>query len=132
MTESISERVAAIIAHDIKKEGLFGNIDVHKTRELIRDVGALFIDVRPPKRVEGENAQEAGIKNAIYAPYPDFADYIDELPKDKTTPIVTGCLKGWFANRVMGYLELMGYVNVYVLDCPVDMLIEVHHSHTEK
>lgn len=132
MTESINEKIAAIIAHDITKEGLLGNIDLHKTRELIRDAGAIFIDVRPPKRVEGENAQEAGIINAIYAPYPDFADYIDELPKDKETPIITGCVKGWFANRVMGYLELMGYTNVYSLDCSVDMLIEVHHSHADK
>jgi 3-mercaptopyruvate sulfurtransferase SseA len=42
------------------------------------------------------------------------------------------CVKGWFANRVMGYLEFMGYNNVYVLDTDVADLIEVHYAHSGK
>lgn len=131
MIEEISEKIAVNIANDIKKEGIFGNIDLHKARELMMDVGAILLDVRPPARVDGENAQEAGLKNAFFMPYPDFASFLEDLPQDKTTPIITACLKGWFANRVMGYLEILGYSNVYSLDCPVAFLIEAHRAQVE-
>lgn len=124
-------QLAQIIANDTKKENL-GNIDLHKTRELLMDVGAILLDVRPAPKVVGDNAQEAGIVNAYYTPYPKFAEYLDILPEDKTNPIVIGCLKSWFANRVMGYLEMMGYTNVYVLDTNIVDLIEVHYVHTNR
>lgn len=124
-------QLAQIIANDTKKENL-GNIDLHKTRELLMDVGAILLDVRPAPKVVGDNAQEAGIVNAYYTPYPKFAEYLDILPEDKTNPIVIGCLKSWFANRVMGYLEMMGYTNVYVLDTNIVDLIEVHYAHTNR
>ncbi len=131
MIEDVSEKIAVNIANDIKKEGIFGNIDLHKARELMMDAGAILLDVRPPARIDGENAQEAGVKNAFFTPYPDFANFLEDLPQDKTTPIVTACLKGWFANRVMGYLEILGYSNVYSLDCSVAFLIEAHHAKIE-
>lgn len=131
MTENFNERLASIIANDVAKENL-GHVDLHKTRELLMDAGAILLDVRPPAKVEGENAQEAGIKNAYYTPYPKFAEYLDLLPRDKSTPIVAACVKGWFGNRVMAYLEMMGYANVYVLDTSVTALIEVHYGHTGK
>lgn len=131
MQENFSERLAAIIANDVAKENL-GHVDLHKTRELLMDAGAILLDVRPPAKVEGENAQEAGIMNAYYTPYPKFAEYLGLLPEDKTTPIVTACVKGWFGNRVMAYLEMMGYTNVYVLDTAVTALIEAHYAHTGK
>ncbi|MHC3993552.1 rhodanese-like domain-containing protein [Thiomicrolovo sp. ZZH C-3] len=129
MNENFNERLASIIANDVAKENL-GHIDLHKARELLMDAGAVLFDVRPPAKVEGENAQEAGIKNAYYAPYPAFAASLDLLPEDKTTPIITACVKGWFGNRVMAYLEMMGYANVYVLDTSVTALIEAHYAHT--
>ncbi len=131
MKESTKDQLALVIANDVKKENL-GHVDLHKTRELLMDAGALLLDVRPAAKVEGENAQEAGIQSAIYAPYPEFAAYVEELPADYTTPIVVACLKGWFANRVAGYLEMVGYHNVYVLDTSIVDLIEVHHAHADK
>ncbi len=131
MATVTKETLAQIIANDVKKENL-GLVDLHKTRELLMDVGAVILDVRPPAKVVGENAQEAGIVNAIYAPYPKFADSLELLPTDKNAPIVVGCLKAWFANRVMGYLEVMGYRNVYVLDVSIVDLIEVHYAHTNR
>jgi len=113
-----------------KKENL-GLVDLHKTRELLMDAGAILLDVRPQAKVAGENAQEAGIMNAFYTPYPEFSEYLDILPEDKNAPIVTGCLKAWFANRVMGYLEMMGYSNVFVLQDNIESLIEVHHAHAD-
>ena len=123
--------VTGIINDDVKKENL-GHIDIHKTRELLMDVGAVLLDVRPPAKVEGENAEEAGIANAYYIPYTEFSEYLDVLPEAHATPIVVACAKGWFANRVMGYLEFMGYNNVYVLDTDVADLIEVHYAHSGK
>ena len=120
-----------IIKSDKEKENL-GHVDLHKTRELIMDAGAVLLDVRPLAKVEGENAEEAGIANAYYMPYPEFAEYLDVLPSAHVTPIVVACVKGWFANRVMGYLEFMGYNNVYVLDTNIKDLIEVHHAHADK
>jgi rhodanese-related sulfurtransferase len=122
------EELSAIIEADKNKDNL-GMIDLHKTRELLMDVGAVLLDVRPPAKVSGENAQEAGIANAYYTPYPSFTEYLDILPSTHSTPIVVACLKGWFANRVMGYLEMMGYSNVFVLDTSIEDLIEVHHAH---
>lgn len=123
--------LANIISNDIKKENL-GHVGIKEARELLMDVGAVLLDVRPAAKVEGENAQEAGIMNAYYIPYPEFADSMDELPADKNTPIVVACLKGWFANRIMGYLEMMGYSNVYVLDTTIVDLIATHHAHADK
>ena len=131
MANKTQEELATIIAANKEKPEL-GNIDIHKTRELIMDVGAVLLDVRPPAKVKGENAQEAGIANAYYTPYTEFADSLDILPADHSTPIVVACLKGWFANRVMGYLEMMGYNNVYVLGANIEDLIEVHHAHADK
>ena len=125
------ETLATIISNDVKKENL-GHVDLHKTRELLMNAGAVLLDVRPPAKVTGENAQEAGIVNAFYAPYPKFADSLDLLPTDNNTPIVVGCVKSWFSNRVMGYLEMMGYSNVYVLDTSIVDLIEVHYAHTNR
>ncbi len=125
------KELSTIIANDTQKENL-GHVDLHKTRELLMDVGAILLDVRPTSKVTGENAQEAGIKNAYFTPYQEFQNYVDILPDDKSTVIVVACLKGWFANRVMGYLEMLGYKNVYVLDTTIVDLIEVHHAHTDK
>ncbi len=125
------ERITNIIKDDLKKENL-GLVSFHQARELIMDAGAVLLDVRPPAKVTSENAEEAGIANAYYMPYPEFAEYLDVLPSAHVTPIVVACAKGWFANRVMGYLEFMGYNNVYVLDTDIENLIEVHHAHADK
>jgi rhodanese-related sulfurtransferase len=124
------EVMTNIIKDDLQK-GNLGHVNVHKTRELLMDVGAVLLDVRPPAKVEGENAEEAGIANAYYMPYTEFSEYLDVLPEAHVTPIVVACVKGWFANRVMGYLEFMGYNNVYVLDTNITDLIEVHYAHSK-
>ena len=131
MSDKTKEKMDVIIELNKAKENL-GMVNLHQTRELLMDAGAILLDVRPPAKVNGENAQEANIANAYYAPYPEFANYLDELPSDHTNPIVVACVKGWFANRVMGYLEMMGYENVYVLDTNIEDLIEVHHAHADQ
>jgi len=128
--QEVVEKFKEGIELNKEKPGL-GNIDIHKTRELIKEAGAILLDVTLPNLVEGENAAEAGIPTAYYTPYTEFTDYIDELPDDKTQPIVVACRKGFFANRVKGLLEILGYKNVYVLADDIKYLIEAHKAHTE-
>ncbi len=129
MSVDIKDMLRVVVESDLKKDNL-AMIDLHRCRELLMDAGALLLDVRPPAKVDGENAQEAGIVSALYMPYTTFYDSFDLLPKEKDTTIIVGCLKGWFANRVMGYLEMLGYLNVYVLQDSIKELIEVHYAHT--
>ena len=114
-----------------KEKPALANVDLQKARELIKDAGAVVLDVTLPNLVEGENAQEVGIPTAYYTPYPEFTDYIDELPDDKTQPILVVCRKAFFANRVKGLLDILGYKNVFVLADDVKYLIEAHKAHTE-
>ena len=128
--QEVVERFVDAIEGNKEKPGL-GNVDLHKARELIKDVGAIVLDVTLPNLVEGENAEEADIPTAYYTPYTEFKEYIDELPDDKTQPILLVCRKAFFANRVKGLLDILGYKNVYVLADDVKYLIEAHKAHKE-
>ncbi|MEO2065586.1 rhodanese-related sulfurtransferase [Thermovibrio guaymasensis] len=128
--EILIENLKEAIKAD-KEKPLYGNVDLHRARELIKELGAFVLDVRPPEHVERENAEEIGIPGAVYIPYPELPENLDRLPKPKNHPILVGCKTGKLANRVAGFLEAMGYVNVYVLDGDIDNLIECHRAHTE-
>ncbi|RUM90533.1 MAG: rhodanese-like domain-containing protein [Thermovibrio sp.] len=127
LTENLKE---AIKADREKVE--FGHVNVRRARELIRDLGAYILDVRPPQHVENENAEEAGIPGAIYIPFTELPKSLDRLPKPKNHPIIVGCKLTRLANRVAGILEALGYINVYVLDTDIDNLIECHRAHTQE
>ncbi|NPA57677.1 MAG: rhodanese-like domain-containing protein [Aquificae bacterium] len=113
-----------------KEKPNLGMVDIHQARELIEEAGATLLDVRPPAKVEGENAEEANVPNAYYTPITEFVFHYEEgrIPKDKTAPIVVGCKMMKFANRTMGYLEALGYKNVFVLDTDIKDLIEVYKA----
>jgi len=128
--QEVVERFKEAIKLNKEKPAL-ANVDLQKARELIKDAGAVVLDVTLPNLVEGENAQEVGIPTAYYTPYPEFPDYIDELPDDKTQPILVVCRKAFFANRVKGLLDILGYKNVFVLADDVKYLVEAHKAHTE-
>lgn len=121
--ESLKEQIASVIANDTSKPNL-GNIDTQHAKELMAKNAAWLLDVRPPAKVDGKNAEEAGINNAYFMPYPEFADSLDALPEDKSTTLIVACNKGWFAARVMVFLELLGYSNVYMLDTMISELFE--------
>jgi len=82
MKETITEKLKEVIEPNKEKENL-GHVSIRQARELIRDAGAVLLDVRPPAKVNGDNAQEADFPNAYYMPYPEFYDYVDELPANK-------------------------------------------------
>ena len=128
--KKVVERIEEQIKLNQDKPEL-GNIDLQKAIELVKDVGAIVLDVRPPAKVNGENAEEANIPNAYYTPYPEFTNYLDILPNDRTNPIVVACLKGWFANRVKAYLETLGYSNVYVFGGNIEDWITAHKAHSK-
>jgi rhodanese-related sulfurtransferase len=128
--QEVVERFKESIEFNKEKPNL-GNVDIHKTRELIKDAGAILLDVTLPNLVEGENAEEAGIPTAYYTPYTEFTEYLDILPDDKTQPIVVACRKAFFANRVKGLLDVLGYKNVFVMADDIKYLIEAHKAHTE-
>lgn len=129
--QNVAERMKEQIALNKEKPEL-GNVDLEKAMELVKEAGAILLDVRPPAKVSGENAEEADIPDSYYTPYPEFTDYLDILPDDKTAPIVTACLKGLFASRVKAYLELLGYENVYVFTGNIEDWIAAHKAHTGK
>ncbi len=108
------DKLEKAIEADKQKPNL-GLIDIEKVKELYNQ-GAMILDVRPVGKVEGKNVEEAGIKNAHYIPITDFVKQMDKLPKDKSHPIITTCKLVKFANRAMGYLEALGYTNIYVFD----------------
>jgi rhodanese-related sulfurtransferase len=128
--KNVVERIKEQIGFNKEKAEL-ANVDLEKALELVRDAGAILLDVRPPAKVNGENAQEADIPDSYYTPYPEFTDYIDILPEDRTTPIVTACLKGLFASRVKAYLEALGYENVYVFTGNIEDWITAHKAHSK-
>ena len=128
--QNIVERIKEQIKLNKEKADL-ANIDLEKGVELVKDAGAILLDVRPPAKVEGDNAQEADIPSAYYTPYPEFTDYLDILPNDKTEPIVVACLKGLFASRVKGYLEALGFENVYVFTGNIKDWITAHKAHSK-
>ncbi len=127
--QNVAQRIKEQIALNKEKPEL-GNVDLEKAMELLKEGGAILLDVRPPAKVNGENAEEADIPDSYYTPYPEFTEYLDILPEDKTTPIVTACLKGLFASRVKAYLELLGYENVYVFTGNIEDWIAAHKAHT--
>ena len=126
----IIEKFKESLSFNKEKEAL-ANIDIHKARELLKNVGAILLDVTLPHLVDPQNAEESGIANAYYTPYPEFIEYIDMLPDDKTQPIIVACRKAFFASRIKGLLDVLGYQNVYVLTDDIKYIIESHLAHSE-
>jgi len=126
--QDVLERIKEQIELNKEKPEL-GNVDLKRAIELVKEAGAILLDVRPPQKVNGENAEEADIPDAYYTPYPEFVNYVDILPADKTTVIVTACLKGLFASRVKAYLEVLGYENVFVFTGNIEDWIAAHKAH---
>ncbi len=126
--QNVAERMKEQIELN-KEKPEFGNVDLKRALELLKEAGAILLDVRPPAKVCGENAEEADIPDSYYTPYNEFFNYLDILPEDKTSVIVTACLKGYFANRVKAYLEMLGYENVYAYSGNIEEWIACHKAH---
>lgn len=118
--ELVTTNISKAIEEDRAKPNL-GLLPKEKVLEML-DQGAILVDVRPPAKVEGPTAPEANIKNSKYIPITEFDKHLNEFPQDK--PIIFGCKLVKFANRAMGYLEALGYKNVFVLDYSIEDFIK--------
>lgn len=128
MLENLIRNIKEAIEADKQKE-MLGLTPPEKVKEMIEKEGAIFVDVRPPARVTGKTAPEAGVPNSYYLSVTEFADRWQEVfPADKNAKIVLACGKIKFANRVMGYLEALGYKNVYVLDDEIDNFLRQYEG----
>lgn len=126
MLGMLTDKLEKAIELDKQKPNL-GLIDLEKVKELYSK-GAIILDVRPIGKVEGKNVEEANIKNAYYIPITELIKNLDRLPKDKSATIITTCKLVKFANRAMGYLEALGYTNIYVFDGSTPDLINALSS----
>jgi Rhodanese-like domain. len=122
MVENLIQNIEKAIEADKQKPNL-GMIDLEKAKELYKN-GAIILDVRPPAKVSGKTMEEAGIKNAMYTPVVEFTKHLNRLPQNKDAVIITTCNLVKFANRVMGYLETLGYTNVYAFDGSTQELMD--------
>jgi len=122
MVENLIQNIEKAIEADKQKPNL-GMIDLEKAKEFYKN-GAIILDVRPPAKVSGKTMEETGIKNAMYIPVVDFTKHLNRFPQNKDAVIITTCNLVKFANRVMGYLEALGYKNVYTFDGSTQELME--------
>ena len=122
MVENLIQNIEKAIEADKQKPNL-GMIDLEKAKKIYKN-GAIVLDVRPPAKVSGKTMEEAGIKNALYTPVVEFTKHLNRLPQNKDAVIITTCNLVKFANRVMGYLETIGYSNVYAFDGSTQELME--------
>jgi rhodanese-related sulfurtransferase len=122
MVENLIQNIEKAIEADKQKPNL-GMIDLEKAKELYKN-GAIILDVRPPAKVSGKTMEEADIKNALYTPVVEFTKHLDRLLQNKDAVIITTCNLVKFANRVVGYLEALGYTNVYAFDGSTQELMD--------
>jgi len=120
MVEILIQNIEKAIEADKQKPNL-GMIDLEKAKEFYKN-GAIILDVRPPAKVSGKTMEEAGIENAMYIPVVDFTKHLNRLPQNKDAVIITTCNLVKFANRVMGYLEALGYKNVYAFGSTQELM----------
>jgi len=68
MSDKTKEKLDVIIELNKGKENL-GMVNLHQTRELLMDAGAILLDVRPPAKVNGGRTSSsiapASIKSSL-------------------------------------------------------------------
>jgi len=85
-----------------------------ETRELLDYLAGrapfVLLDARSP-----EEYAVGHVYNAVNVPHDAVEDYLDALPEDRTTPLVTYCKTGKRASQLAARLRDLGYENVRVL-----------------
>jgi rhodanese-related sulfurtransferase len=77
-----------------------------------KNVPIFLLDVR-----ELAERRDVGfIKGTVTIPLPTLPANLDKLPADKKTIIVQYCAAGWRSAIVLGFLNQLGYENVYGMD----------------
>jgi len=91
----------------------------HTTLE-VPDLAALRAsDPNPPLVVDVRSAdayQKQHISGAINIPVAELSSRLEELPADRSTPIITACFRGNMSIKGMLVLQSLGYFNVKSLN----------------
>ena len=80
-----------------------------KFSELVKKGDGFLVDVHTPEQthIPGTNA---------FIPFDDIASYKEQLPQDKSTPILVYCRSGSMSKSASQEIADLGYTNVYDLD----------------
>ncbi|MBI4136487.1 DUF1573 domain-containing protein [Candidatus Roizmanbacteria bacterium] len=83
-------------------------VDAVRFNELTKQENAFLLDVHIPEQthIPGTDA---------FIPYNELEQYIDQLPADKTTPLLVYCRSGSMSQEAGKMLASMGYTTIYDL-----------------
>ncbi len=96
-----------------QKEVKFENLDPHRVSELLEkkdEMGLFVLNVHTP--YEGKLDKT----DAIIEDWENVAAHTDQLPKDKSTPILVYCRTGRMSSSAVDQLKALGYTNLYHLN----------------
>jgi rhodanese-related sulfurtransferase len=85
------------------------SVDATEFSSLIKKGDGFLLDVHTPKQthIPGTDA---------FIPYNEISDNIDQLPQDKSTPILVYCRSGSMSKTASEKIANLGYTNVYDLE----------------
>ena len=108
--------------HDTSRE-LVGQVKTEQAIAMIRE-GAILLDVRPPKKLEGnDSADVLDIENARHIPIMKVDDIIHFLDGKEDATIIVSCSEYRASNRVSAYLQALGYKSVYASYTSINEII---------
>ena len=102
--------VIALILFFIKSGSSYESIDVSEVKELVSNEKVFVINTHTPYIGEIEGT------DLIAENWNDMASYSNQLPKDKSTPILVYCRSGRMAETSASQLIELGYKKVYNLE----------------
>ncbi len=98
----------ALMAEMIENAKRFGGtIEIDEAHEMMKQQGALFIDVRAKAQFDSKH-----VKGAVSMPLGEIGQYRSSLPEDRDAPVVAVCGVGRLSVSGMLYLRSLGYRNV--------------------
>ena len=110
MIKSLQQRLS-----DIKSNAVL--INAEAVRQLLAEQLALVIDVREPQEYAQTHAD-----SAINIPRGVLEMQVIEKVSTSDFPIVLYCASSARAKLGAEQLEKMGYTNLYVITCPIDVI----------
>ncbi|MGH8446154.1 MAG: rhodanese-like domain-containing protein [Solimonas sp.] len=103
--------LAALIANEVHGNLTGGKrLSPPEAVRLINDRDPLIVDVRPPS-----DFKRGHLLNAFHAPVAKFDDYLGQIAKDKTRPVLVYCALGANSGAVVDKLRANGFAEVYPL-----------------
>lgn len=92
------------------KAAEFPRLDVAQAVQLAKQQGTVILDVRTP-----EEFAEGRLTGAVLLPVAELSRRVNELPKDKRTPVLVYCAAGSRSQDACRFLTEQGYTSVHDL-----------------